>query len=113
MSSKTFTVMDLVLEPEPLDLAQIVEGTPEISGLVLSEEGPIVRGVWQCTPGVVTDVEQDEMLVVVSGRATVEVEGGETLELSPGVVCLLKRGARTVWTVHETLRKVYQTTLHE
>lgn len=58
-------------------------------------------------PGVVTDVEANELFVVVSGRATVEVEGGGTLEVGPGSACVLREGDRTTWTVHETLRKAY------
>ena len=54
-----------------------------------------------------TDVEADEVFVVLSGRATVEVVDGPTLEIGPGDVGLLPAGARTTWTVHETLRKVY------
>ncbi|MCZ4123783.1 cupin domain-containing protein [Streptomyces sp. H39-S7] len=102
-------VPDAELEPEPLDPAQIVSGTPEVTGKVLweSADGTRLRGIWQITPGVVTDTEADEMFVVVSGRATVEVTGGDTLELGPGVVCVLREGDRTTWTVHETLRKVY------
>jgi hypothetical protein len=73
----------------------------------------MVAGVWQITEGVVTDVEADELFVVVSGRATVEVEGGPTLELEPGVVGMLHAGDRTVWRVHETLRKVFQVTVAE
>jgi uncharacterized cupin superfamily protein len=48
--------------------------------------------------------------VVLSGRATVEVEGGATIELVPGSVCLLADGAKTIWIIHETLRKVYHST---
>jgi uncharacterized protein len=44
---------------------------------------------------------------VLSGRATVEVAGGPTLELAAGSVGFLDEGARTTWTVQETLRKVY------
>ena len=47
------------------------------------------------------------MFVVVSGRATIEVEGGPTLEVTPGSVGFLRAGDRTAWTVHETLRKVF------
>ena len=54
------------------------------------------------------DVEADELFVVVSGRATIEIEDGPTLEVGPGDVCVLEEGARTVWTIHETLRKAYQ-----
>jgi hypothetical protein len=46
----------------------------------------------------------------VSGRATIEVEGGPTLELGPGDIGLLHAGDRTTWRVHEDLRKIYQVT---
>jgi len=111
---------DLVLEPTRLDPAQIVSGSPETAELVLEEsaDGLITRGVWEITPGVVTDVELDELFVVVSGRATVEIEGEveghvdsvSRIEVGPGSVVVLGEGAKTRWTVHETLRKVYQVT---
>ncbi|MDQ8047240.1 MAG: cupin domain-containing protein [Solirubrobacteraceae bacterium] len=110
--SAALDVGSVPLEPLPLDPAQIVEGAPETSYAVLdvSADGRVERGIWQHTPGTTTDVEADELFVVVSGRATVEIEGGETLELAPGTVGVLRAGARTTWTVHETLRKVFQTT---
>ncbi|GAA4884268.1 cupin domain-containing protein [Kitasatospora terrestris] len=102
-------VPDVELEPEPLDPDQIVSGNPEVTGKVVweSEDGRQLRGVWQITPGVVTDTEADELFVVLSGRATVQVENGPTLEVGPGDLAVLREGDRTVWTVHETLRKVY------
>ena len=114
MGGKPFVhrVTDLELEPEPLDPETVLAGSPEVSELVLDEslDGRVVRGVWQITPGVVRDVEADEVFVVVSGRATVEVEGGPTLVLEPGVVGVLRAGDHATWTVHETLRKVFQIT---
>jgi uncharacterized protein len=111
--SFAFRASELDLEPVALDPAQVVEGSPEVSELVLwtSPDGGMVAGVWQITEGVVTDVEADELFVVVAGRATVEIEGGATLELEPGVVGRLQAGDRTVWRVHETLRKVFQVTI--
>jgi uncharacterized protein len=105
-------VAELGLEPAPLDPETVLEGSPEVSELVLatSTDGRVVRGVWQITPGVVEDVEADELFVVISGRATVEVEGGVILELEPGVVGVLHAGDRAVWRIHETLRKVFQIT---
>lgn len=102
-------IPDAVLEPEALDPAQIVSGTPEVTGKVVweSEDGRQVRGIWQITPSVVTDTESDEVFVVVSGSATIEVEGGPTLHVGPGDMAVLHEGDRTTWTVHETLRKVY------
>jgi uncharacterized cupin superfamily protein len=113
----TFAVRaaDVELEPEELDPSQIVAGSPRTSGAVLweSPDGRILRGVWRCTAGTVTDVEQDELFVVLEGRATIEVEGGATLEVAPGSVAVLARGARTTWTVHEPLLKAYQITVHD
>jgi uncharacterized cupin superfamily protein len=107
-------VATATLEPLPLDPAQVLEGTPETSILVLeqTDRGAVTvgRGIWQHTAGVSTDVEADELFVVVAGRATVEIEDGPTLELAPGVTGVLRAGDRTVWRVHETLRKVYVTT---
>ncbi|MER8183149.1 cupin domain-containing protein [Kitasatospora sp. NPDC094015] len=102
-------IPDAELEPDPLDPAQIVSGTPEVSGKVLweSPDGRQIRGIWQITPGVVTDTEADELFVVVSGRATIAFEGGPTLEVGPGDLAVLREGDRTTWTVHETLRKAY------
>ncbi|WP_411106117.1 cupin domain-containing protein [Streptomyces sp. cmx-4-9] len=105
-------VPDAELEVEELDPAQVVAGEPVVTGKVLweSPDGRQVRGIWQITPGVVTDTEADELFVVVSGRATIEVEGGATLEVGPGSACVLREGDRTTWTVHETLRKAYHLT---
>ncbi|MFE3789624.1 cupin domain-containing protein [Streptomyces goshikiensis] len=102
-------VPDAELETEELDPAQIVSGAPVVTGKVLweAEDGSQVRGIWQITPGVVTDTEANELFVVVSGRATIEVEGGGTLEVGPGSACVLREGDKTTWTVHETLRKAY------
>ena len=61
-------------------------------------------------PGTDTDVEADELFVVIAGRAVVDfTETGRRLELAPGDVVRLSAGDRTVWTVSETLRKVYLT----
>ncbi len=105
--------VDVPLRPVALDPSQVVEGAPRVSEAVLweSEDGTIVRGIWRITTGVVTDVEEDEMFVVLEGRATVQIEGAATLELAPGTVAVLARGARTTWTIHEPVRKVFQISL--
>jgi hypothetical protein len=110
-------VADAVLVPEALDPERILAGEPRVAGVVLHESPPtgpggraVERGIWEITPGVVADVEADEVFVVLSGRATIEFEGGTTLEVGPGDVAVLPEGAVTRWTVHETLRKVYQIT---
>lgn len=108
----SLAVAGAVLTPDELDPAQIVSGDPRTASLVLHEqagaERTVERGIWEITPGVVTDVEADELFVVLSGRATIEIQDGPTLEVGPGDVAVLPEGAVTRWTVHETLRKVYQ-----
>jgi hypothetical protein len=105
--------VDVTLEPGDLDASQVLDGSPSVTERVLHEssDGRIVRGLWRITEGTVTDVEQDELFVVLEGRATIQVEEGPTLDVGPGDVCVLERGARTTWTVHEPLRKVFQVSL--
>ncbi|MDX1875705.1 cupin domain-containing protein [Mycolicibacterium sp. 120266] len=93
--------LELTLEPVPDSSARTAVHT-------LTEFGGLEIGVWEMTPGVMTDVEADEVFVVLSGAATVEfADGTAPLTLSPGDVVRLAAGTETVWTVTETLRKVY------
>ena len=110
--SESIDPMALELEDWPLEPDQIVDGDPQVSGRVLdtSADGKVERGIWQHTAGVSRDTESDELFVVLTGRATIEVEDGPTLEVGPGDVGLLHAGDRTTWTVHEDLRKIFQTT---
>lgn len=98
---------DADLAADPLDPGQVLFGDPQVRVLPLHDAADLAIGVWQHGAGVSTDVEADEVFVVLRGRATIAVEGGPTLEVGPGDVGLLPAGARTTWTVHETLRKVY------
>jgi uncharacterized cupin superfamily protein len=109
--SESLDPMALELEPWPLEPGQIVDGDPQVSGRVLdtSVDGKVERGVWQHTAGVSRDTESDEIFIVLTGRATIEVDDGPTLEVGPGDVGLLHAGDRTTWTVHEDLRKIFQT----
>jgi uncharacterized cupin superfamily protein len=51
------------------------------------------------------------VFTVLEGRATVHIEGGSTIELSPGYMGELKKGDKTTWVVHETILKTFQITL--
>jgi uncharacterized protein len=98
---------DADLAESPLAPDQVVSGAPTVRSLALHDSDDLAVGIWQHSAGVSTDVEADEVFVVLAGRATVEVEGGPVLEVGPGDVGLLPAGAVTRWTIHETLRKVY------
>lgn len=64
-------------------------------------------GVWEHEVGVSTDVEVDEVFVVLSGRGRIVLEDGTELPLAPGTVGVLDAGERTTWEITEPLRKVW------
>jgi len=99
--------LELDLEPLPAD--QVVQGSPATGFAELGGFGGTELGVWEHTPGASTDVESDEVFVVLSGSATVSFDDPalDPIELRAGSIARLTAGMRTVWTVRETLRKVY------
>jgi uncharacterized cupin superfamily protein len=99
------------LEPDELDPTTVLAGTPTTASKELwtSADGTFSHGIWEITPGTVTDVEADEAFTVLTGSATIAFEDGPTLEITAGSFVRLHAGQRTVWTIHETLRKVYTT----
>jgi len=86
---------------------QRIAGTPKTGAVQIEKFGGTVVGVWEMTPGVMRDVEVDEILTVLAGKAVVEFQDGSKITLEPGAVARLHAGQQTVWTVTETLRKVY------
>lgn len=97
--------VSLVQEPVPSD--QRVAGDPTTGYEAVGSYADRELGVWEMTPGTMSDVEADELFIVLAGSATVEFLDDDTsVELFPGFVGRLEAGTRTVWTVHETLRKV-------
>ena len=104
--------IDLTAEPVAAD--QVAAGSPTTALATLAEVGGVAVGVWEMSEGAMRDTEDDEVFVVVSGRATVSFEevpgrpeGLRAIEIGPGSLVRLTAGMRTVWTVHETLRKVW------
>lgn len=76
---------------------------------VLGQWRGVEVGVWTCEPGVYPDTEADEVFIVLEGDATVEFQAPAlpAIQIGPGSVVRLEEGMQTVWTVRETLRKVY------
>jgi uncharacterized cupin superfamily protein len=90
---------------EPVPFAQVVAGAPTTGYQELSDG----VGVWEMTPGAMRDVEADEIFVVLSGDASVEfiAPALPAIALRVGSLVRLEAGMSTVWTVRDTLRKVY------
>jgi len=101
-------VADAELVPDGPGPGRVLAGKPVTSSVVLTSDDKVERGIWQITPGTAVQVAPAGMFVVLSGRATIAVDDGPTYDVGPGDVCIWDGGERTIWTVHETLRKVYQ-----
>ncbi len=99
--------VDAAVPTTPLDPATVVDGAPQAGSRALAAVAGVEVGVWEMSPGTATDIEVDEVFVVLSGSATVSFEDGESLDLAAGSVVRLRAGEHTTWVVHETLRKIY------
>lgn len=111
LSSDAHTVA-IVLEPVAADQIPAIEGAgnPQTGAAVLGNFAGREFGVWEMTVGAMTDVEVDELCVIISGAGEVHrvVDGEQVVQpLHPGTVLHLREGEETLWVVTETLRKVY------
>ena len=91
----------------PVSLRPLAGTDVSTGSAVLDGVESLEAGVWEHTAGTSTDVEIDEVFVVLAGRATVTADDGTVIELAPGTIGVLEAGARTTWVVHEHLRKLY------
>ncbi len=83
------------------------DGSVSTGSSVLARTDAYEVGVWVHEAGRSTDVETDEVFVVISGRGRVILDDGTVLTLAPGTVGVLYAGTRTTWEIHEPLRKVW------
>ena len=103
-------IADTELSSWPLPAEWVQQGSPEASGAVLSKsaDSRVIRGVWACTPGRFRwAFTYDETVVVVQGRATVVMDNGAEVSLTPGVMAFFARGQGSTWTIHENFRKAF------
>lgn len=82
-------------------------GDPRVVDTAVTTLGEAEIGLWQVEPGVLHDVEVDEVFLVLGGAGSVTFADGSVLALRPGVLVQLRDGDRTVWEITETLRKLY------
>jgi uncharacterized cupin superfamily protein len=98
---------DVELTPYDPEPDSVLAGNPVTSNAFLTSDDKVTYGIWQITPGTSVQVATPGMFVVLSGSATIAVDGGQTFDVGPGDVCMWDGGERTVWTVRETVRKVW------
>lgn len=92
----------------PVDADQIDSGAPREGALELGALGGCEAGIWELRDGAVFDTEVDELFVVISGGATIELlDEGRSVDVKTGDVMRLTAGTRTRWIVRDHIRKVY------
>ncbi len=106
---KRFSPCDRRVDLAPIEPGNVLDGEPHTGWVELGGVPGAETGIWMHTPGTSTDIEENEIFVVLSGRATVNAEGEESVEFAGGDVGVLLEGAVTTWVVHETILKVYVT----
>lgn len=106
---RSFQARDVAVEHRLLDPAKNVSGDVTTAVSAQANEGDMEVGVWEHSVGTSTDVEVEEVFVVLEGAGTVTCDDGGRIDLAPGVVGLLPMGAKTTWTITEPLRKVWIT----
>lgn len=81
-------------------------GWPRASTASLGAVGNCELSIWEITSGVVADIENDEVIVVLAGTGRIQFEDGEQVVLRRGTCFQLHAAERTEWTVDETLRAI-------
>lgn len=92
---------DVALEHAPVPPEQTIEGAPTVGGVALGKAAGAEIGVWECAAGTSTDIEVEEVSVVISGRARIDFASPAlpSIEIGPGDVIRLEAGMKTVWAV--------------
>ena len=100
---------DLAENPLGQPSAEPLTGEILTRSRVFFDDPAILSGTWECEPGASRweFLTRGEIIYVLSGRMTVEQDGEPAVELTAGSSCIFPIGWCGVWTVHETLRKVF------
>ena len=108
MTRVTTHVLDVAatVPTTPLDPGTVVDGAPAAGSRALAAVSGVEVGVWEMTPGTATDVEVDEVFVVLAGSATITVDGS-SVAVGPGDLVRLTAGTATTWEVTSPIRKLY------
>ena len=112
------TISFRALDIPASQLAQSPLGQPSaepLTGEILTraqvflDNETVTAGTWECEPGKSRweFTTRGEVIYVLKGRMIVHEDGGEPVELTGGSSCIFPIGWKGVWTVVETLRKVF------
>jgi uncharacterized cupin superfamily protein len=106
--NRVITATTAVIDLEAVEADDVENGSPTQGTIELGEIGGCEAGIWELRAGTVTDTEVDELFVVLSGSAVIElIDDGRRVEVHTGDVMRLVAGTRTRWIVADHIRKVY------
>ena len=116
-SGSPVNISDLALQHRAVAPEQDGGDSPTTGSAGMGNIGGVAVGVWEMSTGTMYDVEVEEIFIVTAGRGTVLIQASrgssECVPLFPGVLMRLSAEMKTIWTVAETLRKVYITPCEE
>lgn len=99
------------LETWQPDGVTILEGAPAGRGFTLFEDfgqGARGTGVFECDAGKTTyPLEYNEIIYVIEGEVTIELENGSKVDLKQGMQAFLPAGYTSTWTFHSRFREVW------
>ncbi|TWP32669.1 cupin domain-containing protein [Leekyejoonella antrihumi] len=99
------------LETWQPDGVTILEGEPAGRGFTLYEDfanGARGTGVFECEPSKTTyKLEFNEIIYVLEGKVTIELQNGSKVNLTPGMQAFLPAGHISTWTFHTKFREVW------
>lgn len=99
------------LESWQPDGVTILEGEPAGRGFTLFEDfehGARGTGVFECDPSKTTyTLEYNEIIFVLEGEVTIELENGSKVDLKAGMQAFLPAGHTSTWTFHTRFREVW------
>lgn len=86
-----------------------LSGDPKMHLGALIDRKDLQVGVWRCTPGVweYDFYEEEEVMLMLSGRLRLTDAGGKETELAAGDVFYIPRGWAGRWETLETMEKLY------
>jgi uncharacterized cupin superfamily protein len=84
-------------------------GHPVESVLEMFDDGHIMTGLWEVTPGEFPSEKKgiSEFMVFLSGEGTIFDEDGTPHEIGSGVAMMFPDGWKGRWQVRKTVRKAY------
>lgn len=107
---KKVKVKQAELEPDPIPEEDVIEGSPlaEVKVLFEDEERDTTAGIWGCSPGRFNwEYEKNETFAIYEGKAIVNLDSGNEIELEPGDTTTIPRGSSVTWNVKKTIRKAF------